>query len=390
MTECKSIQLLLRDLELELLSTDLQCMVADHLADCKACQIEFERSVMMDAAVSLGLESVPLPQAAPQRKQGMFSFLRLRSFRVVGIMGALFAGFALGGWFGAPIIHRWSISGPGAAPIRPEFALLGMPNQITQNTIATKTTVGPWAIKCDLAHGFASLDDSVTYSGGRSIKLVQRNGSGELVQDIPIPLPAGTLITAGAWVLTPRGGTGDNKYFTMSIRPSGTTSEASSYVLDESPNWRPVILRSTLAQAADSFRVILSVGSGYGNYFKWDWAMWVDDVFVGVVIPLRGECHDSGDELIVQAKLPPGYTNSMSQPASVFFSGYDERARNIAGKVLPSSDAKTIRLSIRSSLAVRAMHTQNPDTGGPPTGRVAVRLRYGQYSVPFEIGIIGR
>ena len=388
MTDCLFCQRLLQEFSLPELPEGIQLHVANHLADCSDCMAQLERSVLMEAAIAGGMADIPKPEVRRGWRWTSARGIRFRAIRAAALTAAMLAAFALGAWLGLPLLHPWRLTGVGAAPIRPEYALFGIPS-ISRTSVTNSRLIGPWKVKGDLANGFASLDDHVSHSSGRSIKLVQRSGSGELQQDIPIPLPAGADITVGAWILAPRGGSADNKYLEVFVRPSNSSAKASSFVLDASPNWRPVILRTTLEKPTNSFLIDFSVANGYGNYLGWDWATWVDDIFIGVLIHMEGHFVEDHGELVIDAKLPPGYTADMVEKKSIVFNAYDERAREIAGSELATSHSGTVRLAIKSPVAVRAMRTPNRDTGWPPSAWVFGRLRYHQYSIPFQIGIHG-
>ena len=397
MTECQVVRRLLAEAGLEDLPPSVQVSIADHLAECPECDAAQERSVLMDFAMAAGLEEAVLAKRDKLRLGNGFALRGMRSFRLAAIALAASLALAGAGWFAAPIIEGWRFPGADATPVRPEYELLGIPLNAAEGATVTRDQIGPWRIEQDLVPGFASLDARVSRSGGTSIKLVQRSGSGKLRQNVPIPLPPGTRITFGAWVLAPRGGTGDNKYFSMEIWPNtqgktATTDSggAVSYLFDPSPNWHPIILRSELESAAESFSVVMSVSNGDGNYYSNDWATWVDDIFVAVVVPLSATFEVSGDKVVVEATLPQGYDATMVDPGSIKFYAYDPAdGRDIAGKALPSPTPNSIRLEIDSPAAVAAMHHRNKDNQGPPTARINGRFNFGAYSVPFEVGLVG-
>ncbi|MHB8637831.1 MAG: anti-sigma factor family protein [Fimbriimonadaceae bacterium] len=395
MTECQGVRSLLADNRLEELPRSLQATVADHLAACPECGAAHERAVLLDFAIDAGLRGVPAPEACVRRESALAAAFRHRALKLAAAVVFTSAVLAGAGWLAAPIIEGWRFPGADTTPVRPEYALLGMPSSADNNAAKT-ARLGPWTIEQDHAPGFATFDAKVYREHGPSIRLEQRSGSGNLRRQIPIPVPRGTRITFGAWVLSPRGGSGTNKYFSMEIWPKRLAhaspdegGDSSVYLFDPSPNWHPIVLRSELEGAADSFSVVMSVANGYGRYFSNDWDMWVDDVFIAVVIPLKAEIELDRDKVVVDAALPTGYDESMVDPGSIRFSAYDPAdGEGIAGKVLPSLNTRFVRIEIDSTAAVAAMHHRNRDTQGPPTGRVNGRFNYRGYSVPFEIGLI--
>lgn len=389
MSECRAFQQLLEEVGLAALPASLQIPVADHLAECADCQAALDRSVLLDVAVASGLSSALAPVQGRTKLFELMDLLRIRPVRFatagVGLCAAVFCA----AWFGYPVIEAWRFPGGDAAPIRDQFELRGL-EEVTKSTVATPRRIGPWTVSQNQAPGFASLDSKVTHLGGQSIKLVQRSGSGYLERRVSLPLPAGTNVICGAWILAPRGGSPDNKYLTMTLKPGDGIGKSDTFDLDASPNWRPIILRTTLDKAVKSFSLQLGVSGGYGRYTGWDWKTWVDDVFVGVMIPLKGSFEERNGSLIVDAKLPSGFTASMLDRKEIWFTAYDSRARNIPGRVLPPPAPDTIRIAIDSEKAVTAMHTSNQDTGGPPTAGIAARLDYKRFSVPVEISLLGR
>jgi len=314
----------------------------------------------------------------------------LKPLRIAGLSGVASAGLAFGMWFAAPSITAWRFPGGQAMPVWQEVQR--RIDRESQSTLVPSDHVGPWKIEgSQLPPGFATFDRSVSHSGGPSLRLLQRWGSGKLSQTLPIPLPAGTQVTFGAWVFAPRGGSARNKYFAMFVESPDSGNEASVDILDASPAWRPYLLKTVLAKPVRSPSLILSMSDGYGKYTGSDWATWVDDVFVGDSMPLSGTCRLVRGSLIIDASMPGGFDASKVDPDSIrFWASYDdENSTGIPGRIIPGPDHKTIRVVIDSPKAAAKLNSGNKDTQGPATGAVWGRVQYGPYSVPFKISITG-
>jgi len=83
----------------------------------------------------------------------------------------------------------------------------------------------------------------------------------------------------------------------------------------------------------------------------------------------------------------------MLEPDSIRFNavyspaGYN--ATGITGKVGPPSDGFDMKLIVDSAAAVKALQMRNPDTGGQVGVAITGRFRYGSYSVPFQVRLLG-
>jgi len=163
---------------------------------------------------------------------------------------------------------------------------------------------------------YEEVDATVSHSGGQSIKLYQRAYGGRVRRDFNLPLPEGTLIKLSFWVLCPRGGSFENKHFSGGL---GTPDAmlANLDVFDASPNWRPYVLSTSLSSFTDRFHVEFGTGSGNGSYQGFDWATWVDDVKVEVVLKAEAQSWTvTDDDIAVVVRLPEGYERAKIVPGS--------------------------------------------------------------------------
>jgi hypothetical protein len=407
MIKCDRVQALIKDPGVPSLSDDLAGEVFDHIADCEPCLAVFERASLICAAIEETVSDMPEAGTVPEQQGrsrpdnrtvwGIFAnsarrIAASRPIRLIGIPVFACGGLALAGWFAAPLVSAWRFPGGDARPIKESIQLLQESTPRSGPAEESANAIGPWKIECDPPlPGFATLDASVTNSGEPSLKLIQRSASGRLEQNIPVPLPSGTEIKLGAWIYSPRGGSPDNKYFAMGVSTPGIGNVASIDILDASPVWRPYILSTVLTKPTTSISLTLTM-TGNGTYEGWDWATWVDDVFVGISMPLSGTCRQIQDSLVIDARVPEGFDTSNLSESVQFNAVYDppnEIAHNISGRVIKGTDHRTFRVVIDSPVAIDALTMENPDTHGPASGSVAGRLQYGSYSVPFYIPLTG-
>lgn len=376
MNECERFADLLLKGGLDGLDTDERGFVVDHAARCEKCELALLDSAEISIACEWNLvngngdRSVPVP-LKPWLK---FVFLCLIAL----------SSLVAGAWF----IQRsfaWRFSGDEAPFTKASGELVGVPEHDLgfENLAAEPGRIGDWFIGGDEAPGSVGLDHHTSHSGTTSLRLNQRYGSGQAEIDLPLELPAGTGVMFGAWVLSPRGGTTNNKWFRMALRTDAGDLSALN-LMDPSPNWRPELLQATLDAPVHKLCFILSTSSGAGAYRGWDWATWVDDVYIGVSVPLWGRLSVRPDSLLVEGRLPKGTTLAELDRSSVELVGYGPHA--IAVPVTSVEGvAQRFRLVFAGPAAVDAASTRDPNTFGYVKPTVRGRIRIGRFSVPFRI-----
>ena len=388
MTECEFVRKAIENGGIAELPEAYREAALDHVSECKECQTAWERAALLETGVTEGLVGVP---AASHGRVIDFvrEVARRRGLRVGVFALAGAAALAVAGWYGAPILAGWRFPGGDAGPIKAKMQLLGVPGQDLIGVQATGDSIGPWVIS-KTKEPFAFLDTGVRYKELPSIKLLQRIGSGGLTEHIDVPLPAGTQVTVGAWVLSPRGGGAVNKYFGLSVGSGDGASSADTSVLAASPEWQSPILSMRVANACRGLNVSIGTGAGLGTYHGTDWATWVSDVFVGIDMPLRGSYWEQDGKLVVQAVLPEGYDGSMVEPGTLTYDAYADAPKDSPGTVEGRAGSRDIRLTFADPTVANSLQLNNPDTGGLPVGAVHGRLLYGKYSVPFSCSLTGR
>jgi hypothetical protein len=374
-SDCRFVRPLIEGYGLRELDPDLRESVVEHLAACQACGAAFvERTMAVDSIENaLGKRGRRFP---PNR----------RRLRLVGAAFGLAATFALGAWYAAPYIQAWRFPGGAAAPIIESQRLIGIDDPGFERAAVTGNQIGKWNVGGNEAPGFASVDDKIFHSGGHSLKLVQRSGSNGIWQTLNLNLPAGTEIIYGAWVYAPRGGSSDNKWLMMTMQTDTTPNAARLDYLAATPTWTPLILRTLLSKPATSLRLDISVGAGRGKYQGWDWATWIDDVFVGVEIPVMASPYwKRGGAMVVPCTLPSGYSLSDIDPKSISLERIDYE------DLLPGAleDNAGHPQFVFGPEAVLRFSEPVVETGIPPNGVIFGRFNKGGYSIPFYVSVKG-
>ncbi len=364
-----------------------------HLATCRACQARLDASTESVAkAVSRAFEAnepsaevdrriLAIPRADKPTRRIELSSPLIRLFLVAAALLSLLGA----AWYAVPYISAWRFPGGQAGPTPEHVKFTGIEDadfEISPSQIRSDR-LGGW----DAANNasFAMIDTARAHSGKSSLKLYKRNGSGQVTQWIPVPLPAGTNLTLGAWVLSPQPGSGDNKYLSIAAgtvyddEPDKRDHVLGEFrLMDASPAWRPFIINTYVAKPTAGFRVTLSVGAGRGTYQGWDQAVWVDDLFLGVVIPFRCEFRNEGGRLVVDAAVPDGYDSSMIDPTSLKFVSLMRHDRELPGLAtrLEIVDQRHVRFVVDDPLAISEL--------SPGTGNIQGFLQFGKYRVAFS------
>lgn len=392
------------------LSTAEERVFEEHLAICRACQarLDLATSQVSQAVFQAFQAQEPSPHVdrrildIPHRRlkapwaRAPFA---TRALRVALIPAALVA-LAAAAWYATPILSAWRFPGGDAGPIHETNKLRGLKDAGFEISPSESGGggIGAWTAEAGV-DGFATIDPRVAHSGKSSLKLVKRDGSGQVTQWIDLPLPKGTNIGLCAWVLSPTADFGDNKYFVMAL---GTRYVGARYgpekrddaictfsLVDASPVWRPLIVNTQLERDAQGLLLTFSAGAGRGTYTGWDRATWVDDVLLEIVVPIDARFVEHDARLKIEAQLPKGYSISLAEP--ILFSSYYRQSHglpDLPAKVEPSEDGR-LQLVVDDPKAVSELRTTNPDTGGPPTGTVSGHLNRRGYSVAFKANFIG-
>ncbi|MBI1757291.1 MAG: zf-HC2 domain-containing protein [Fimbriimonas ginsengisoli] len=354
-----------------------------HMAECEACRARFDELTRpVTEAVRGAASALAFPQRLRRRLPIPGGTARRPRFWIAAALAAalLVGAFAVGSRYA----QQWLFVIPEAPTQDPDKAV-----QSLQNEGFEQGEVG-WT-------GFgglnATVDTGVAHSGRASAKLLHRSGGGRIDRVIPIPVPAGSDLTLSAWVLCPRGGSTHNKWLALSVA-AGDDIEgvvATLDIYDASPHWRPIQLHLHCPIATNEIRVEATTSPGRGNYEDTDWASWVDDF--GLSLVLRGQAvapaRIDGDAIRVGFEVPSPYDPRHIEPTSV-------RYVDNLGATLPigptefSIEGRTIWCTFRDAGEARRLALPNPDRPDKPSVfSIMARVEYASVSVPVDAGFIG-
>ena len=318
----------------------------------------------------------------------------LLSFASAGWVCCFIVAFAL--WPHPKVeVAPWSFPND-AGPVRELARLRGMANLDFEADPEKGTPVPGWIVDSNkgLNVPFALIDDTVRHSGSRSLKLVQRFGSGTLRQQLPFLLPAGSTVIFGAWILSPRGGSPDNKWISLSICGDQGVPLATTDCLDPTPEWKRFVVQATLQRASSRCFIELNAGNGVGRHRGWDWATWVDDLFVGVTIhlqPVNTNAKLTNGLIVQYAELPAGYNaEDIDLDKPLTFEEEDSRHQAPARlEKNTNGDPGRVSFSCDEPAEVKLLTSPDAEEQVEAFGEIWGRFNRGGYTIPFCVSCRG-
>ncbi len=234
----------------------------------------------------------------------------------------------------------------------------------------------------------ASIDDSESKSGGRSLRLLHRHNGGYFERRVPIPLPPNTTLRLGFWVYSPRGADPNNKLLNASIAsPDGDA--ATLTLTDASPHWRPYLIHRHTMHYWPDVVVTFETGSGFGRYFGYDWASWIDDIYLA--IRLNGAARidwyvQDGHRIIIPISLPKPYHVSRIQSNTIHLKVGHLQKNMFPGRIVRLEGDFAVCAFESKEAADLLMNTRH-DGDLPMTANVLGRVGYGEFEVGFTCGV---
>ncbi|MBX3120462.1 MAG: zf-HC2 domain-containing protein [Fimbriimonadaceae bacterium] len=238
------------------------------------------------------------------------------------------------------------------------------------------------------------IDKTVGHAGKGSLKLYHRYWGGVVRRTIDIPIPRGTLVTFTAWVLSPNGGSVQNKWLSSGLYLGDVSAKEPIQSVDlpsfsRLTEWTPVVLRATSVVDTQGVTIEFSTASGHGmtdqgaEYKSFDWATWIDDIYIGVVLNGKTDSYSiRGDTIDAYIRIPNGYKPENIVPTSLFLRvGFDEIPLQ-EGKIVGIKDGQ-VHIRFVSALAVERMAIPYVDLKLPKSAQIRGRVRFGEYDVPF-------
>lgn len=241
-------------------------------------------------------------------------------------------------------------------------------------------------------HGpnFAELSDDQAHSGRKSLKFYHREYGGFYMKRFNTPIPPNSVIRLATWVLSPRGGTADNKWLNLGIGLEAGPS-ASIDVLTQDTRWQPMTMQLYVAQGADRFHVAITTGPGNGNHKGWDWTSWVDDVRVYLTSGVeRTLWVIEGDTVHMAVKLPMPYGKDSVDFSRVFVRDLQKRIEIVrASKVdaIRTASGDLLIFKFQSADLVRFIREEEDSNGEPVHLQVVFSAQIGDIPCIFSTGI---
>jgi len=360
-----------------------------HLNRCKKCSVAYRKALTRDEILAVSLAEYepvsPASQALSARLRWSARFYGMRRGLILAASAAvLFVACVLG--------YRWTLGFVSPVQAEPLDQSETVRGPGFEDGVLSWGGVGGWSgyqsVNDPHAPQFAMIDPTVWHDGHHPLKIFQRHFSGTVRRHFDLPLPKGTEVELGFWALAPRGGTSWNKYISASIN---TGHQYAATNLGVALNdWLPHSVVTTVNQRSDSLDIAFGA-PGDGLYTKWDWATWIDDVEIAVIVDPRRFANwwQENGKLVSQIRLPAPYRIQDIVPGSVRLFPYSsEEFRPVPADADPALNARGI-YQFSSQPGLRLLRGRNPDTGGDVATKITGRVRYGQYEVTFENGLIG-
>lgn len=382
---CKDARKLLEEEVLVDLEPAQMASLRHHAESCPKCARLLADATRRDAALtSLLSELEPATESKPAAST--WSGFR-RGYRWQTAFGSVVLGFA-GGF----------VFGPGKA--LPQAHASAIEEVLIYRGVLNEAIVGPSAFiegfesgldGWDLGpsvHNYVASDSTVRHGGQSSLKLYNRSWGGVAMRHFDCPIPKGATVRLAYWLLTPKGGTPNNKWFSSSINTDAEETMDLD-VLDPNPSWRPVTFAMTCQQVADGFTVHLATGAGHGAYQGFDWATWVDDVrvYVGSLVE-SASWKLYGDRLEVNVVLPEPYTaEDVDLGHIVVWTIYGDFSPVRAESAEVNGEA--LKLVFRSNAVAHYLRTKKTDEGRDAPLDVVFPAKRGDLPCVFTVATYG-
>lgn len=391
MTDCERIQRLLESPGISGLPPQFQEALASHLDSCDACRRALERRTVEAVLVGTALSGIKAENGATGRHGPWWK--AASQVLVFAALGALM--LAMLGLRYAGTIQQWLWPVGRSSPVGPHIELRGLVDPGFEDA----RLGGAWVPSDSPAKDFAGIDRSVSHTGRSSLKLVQKSGAGSVSQRVSVQLPAGAEVTAAFYMLSPRGGSPDNKWPSLTLgarlapgaRDGIADDRGYGYlsnmpVFFSAPTWRPFVVRTQLTDPVDELVLTFDVGSGEGLYDEDDWVTWIDDVLLGVMVPLRNVWwRRQGQELEVRAELPSHFpVESLRRGDFTLIPSQSGRdpIPCASGEIAGGSIA--LRFPLADPLALRDFEAARLASPYQVRGRV----QQGRFSIPVNLSLL--
>ncbi len=382
------------------LEPSLRAELSGHFTKCAACAKRYRSAVALDASLSAAMVEIDTFALA-----GLWVSRRVGAGpRWILAAAALTIMALLGFYFGRA---GADLPGPRAyantALPRPGEFVDGIQNPGFETGAIGATgfegSLGRWTLP-ELPDGNqAQIDAQHGRFGGHALRLHQHEGGDRAQLDIDLPIPKGTRVVLVAWVYSPWGGSASNKWLAVGASflkrlPKSETTFLQSTSLDfvvPTRDWYPISLNLTAVSDTDGLRFEFDTTAGDGLYKGNDWASWIDDVQIAVIVPtLDPSTVIHGDRVFVTFRLPKAYEHTPIHRESIFLEDRNYRTYN----PVPVSDMRRhgafVELEFRSPEAVRSLGAGRPnDRTHVAEHRVRGKLRLGELRVPFVAGVRG-
>jgi len=363
--------------------------VEAHLERCEKCRRAYRAGVACDEALSVALADFePMAVPAPSMAKGVSWVSRIYGMR----RGLALAGFTAAVFVAGILGYRWTLG--LVSPVQAEAL---DQNEVVhglgfEEGILAWDGPGGWTgYHENDPHGpaFALIDSTVWHDGHHPLKIFQRNFSGEVHRHFDLPLPEHTTVELGFSALAPKGGTRENKYVSASINTDH--QYAATHLMGASNDWLPHSVSTAVAQRSKSLDIYFAT-VGDGLYYGWNWATWIDDVEIAVILdPGRYvDWWEDDGKVVAQIQLPAPYRNQDIVPGSVHLYPYSsEEFKPVLADTDPTLNARGV-YTFSSKPGLALLRGKNPDTGGAITTKICGRVRYGKYELTFHNSLLGR
>ncbi len=351
-----------------------------HAAQCADCERILRRELAIEQLLTIGLE--PELRQRSESEIGVGRPLQLLRWAA---SAAVMLIAAVGGWVGGVV--------GGAAPFGPiglsllpamarpnpnanmgfEFGGVGWQAQARdERGVVLGFEPGDefgWKLGGGAKRHFEEIDRTKAHSGEASLKLYQREWGGTVQRTFPMRLPEGTRVTVMVWVYSPRGGTRQNKWLEIGLAGTGPNEESSGSVsLDvfaPSPHWRPYRLTFHTTRDTEAVSLTLTTGNGGGEHAHWDWATWIDDVSLEILVRGgRAAIEEGAGFFETEVSLPPQLKAQWLDPSSIRLVDSANAERVASGTLIPTSQPGTVRFRFYALEMLRDSRRPNPFSGG--------------------------